>query len=88
MALACPVLALLIAWNAGFIFQWGTHLVPARGEISWNAMVHNQFEEVPRRATHSLENYFLHRGDMMQRIEQEDIQQQKQEGTPGERQIQ
>lgn len=88
VAVAAPVLALFIVWNAGFIFQWGTHLVPARGEISWSAMIHNQFMEVPRRATHSLETYFLRRGDMMQHIEEEDIQQQKHAGTPGERQIQ
>ncbi len=82
LAVACPVLALLIVWNAGFIFQWGTHMVPVRGEISWSAMIHNQFVEVPRRMTHSLETYFIHRGDMMQHIEQEDIKQL--ERAPGE----
>ena len=59
IAVACPVLALLIVWNVGFIFQWGTHMVPARGEISWGTMVHNQFVEVPRRMTHTLETYFI-----------------------------
>jgi hypothetical protein len=76
-AVACPVLALLILWNAGLIFQWGTHMVPARGDISWSAMIRNQFVEVPLRITHSLETYFLHRGEMMQHIEQDDIDQQK-----------
>lgn len=84
VAVACPVLALLIVWNVGFIFQWGTHMVPARGEISWSGMVHNQFVEVPRRMEQSLETYFLHRGEMMENIEQEDIQQQKLERAPGE----
>jgi hypothetical protein len=83
VAVACPVLALLIVWNAGFIFQWGTHMVLARGEISWGTMVHNQFVEVPQRITHSLETYFLHRGEMMQHIEQEDIEQQELERAPG-----
>jgi dolichyl-phosphate-mannose-protein mannosyltransferase len=83
-AVAYPVLALLIVWNAGFIFQWGTHMIPVRGEISWGAMVHNQFVEVPRRMTHSAEAYFLHRGEMMKNIEQEDLQQQKLEKAPGE----
>lgn len=68
---------ILIVWNLAFIFQWGTHMVPARGEISWNGMVHNQFVEVPRRLTQSLEAYFTHRGELMQHIEQEDIQEQK-----------
>jgi hypothetical protein len=84
IAVVYPVLAVLIAWNAGFIFQWGTHMIPARGEISWSAMAHNQFVEVPRRMTRGVETYFIHRGDMMKQIEQEDIQQQKMEGATGE----
>jgi hypothetical protein len=76
-AIACPVLALLIMWNAGLVFQWGTHMVPARGEISWSAMVRNQFIDVPLRISNSLETYFLHRDEMMQHIEQDDINQQK-----------
>ena len=80
-AAAIPVLALLAIWNIGFIFQWGTHMVPARGEISWRTMIHNQFVEVPLRVTHSLQTYFTHREDMMQHIEREDIEQQKTKGT-------
>ena len=83
-AVAGAVLALLIVWNAGLIFQWGTHMVPARGEISWSTMVRSQFVDVPLRVTHSLESYFLHRGEMMQHIEQEDIDQQKLEIKRGE----
>jgi hypothetical protein len=79
---ACMVLALLIVWNAGFIFQWGTHMVPARGDISWSTMVHNQFAEVPLRVTRGLGTYFTRRGEMMLHIEQEDIEQQKIHGTP------
>jgi hypothetical protein len=75
--IACAVLALLIAWNVGFIFQWGTHMVPVRGNISWNEMVHNQFVEVPLQLTHNLDKYFTHRDEMMQHIEREDIEQQK-----------
>ena len=82
LAVALPVLALLIAWNVGFIFQWGTHMVLARGEISWSTMVHNQFAEVPLRMANSLEPYFTHRGEMMQHIEREDIEQQKLESAP------
>jgi hypothetical protein len=78
------VLALFALWNLAFIFQWGTHMVPARGEISWGAMVHNQFVEVPQRMAQNLESYFLHRGEMMQHIEQEDIEQQKLGRVPGE----
>jgi hypothetical protein len=75
-AVAYGAVALLVVWNAGLIFQWGTHMVPARGEISWKAMVHNQVAEVPLRLTHSLDNYFTNRGEMMKHIEQQDIEQQ------------
>jgi len=68
---------LFTAWNLAFMFQWGTHMVPARGEISWAEMIDNQFVNVPLRLTHSLESYFLHRQDMMRHIEQEDLEQQK-----------
>jgi hypothetical protein len=77
VAAAGTAIALLAIWNAGFIFQWGVHLVPARGEISWREMIHNQFVVVPDRFTHSMEIYFLHRRDMMHQIEREDIEQQK-----------
>jgi hypothetical protein len=79
--LAGAATVLFTVWNIGFIFQWGTHMIPARGKISWGEMAHNQFVVVPLRLTHSLETYFLHRNDMMQHIEQEDIQQHKVPGT-------
>ena len=77
VAFATTAIVLFTAWNFGFMFQWGTHMVPARGEISWPEMAHNQFVAVPLRLTYSLETYFLHRKDMMQHIEHEDIEQQK-----------
>jgi hypothetical protein len=77
MAFSGTALALLALWNFGFIFQWGTHMVPARGRISWREMTHNQLVVVPLRLTHSLETYFFHRQDMMQHIEDQDIEQQR-----------
>jgi hypothetical protein len=77
VAIACPLLALLIAWNVGFIFQWGIHMVPARGGISWSKMAHNQFVAVPLELTHFAGAYFLHRKQMMWQIEKEDIEEQK-----------
>jgi hypothetical protein len=76
------VLGLFGLWNLAFIFQWGTHIVPARGPISWSEMVHNQFTVVPERISRSLETYFLHRKDMMQSIEEGDIEQQRQSRQP------
>ena len=70
-------LSLFALWNLAFIFQWGTHMVPTRGPISWRSMRHQQVYDVPLRITHSLATYFTHRGEMMQRIEQEDIEEQQ-----------
>jgi hypothetical protein len=77
MAAAATVLAGFILWNIGFLFQWGAHLVPARGPISWHAMIHNQFFVVPRQMSADLRVYLLRRRDLMQQIEQRDIEQQK-----------
>jgi hypothetical protein len=78
-------ISLLTLWNIAFIFQWGTHMVPARGGISWSQMAHNQFVGVPLHLTRSLESYFLHRQDMMRDIEQGDIEQRKAQPTTKER---
>lgn len=67
--------ALLIVWNMAFIFQWGTHLVPARGPIAWSEMVHNQFAVVPREIASKAQGYLFHRSKLMQQIEQRDIEQ-------------
>jgi hypothetical protein len=65
----------LILWNLGLIFQWGTHLIPARGPISWRHAAYNQFAVVPAEASQSLKNYLRHRSQMMNRIEQDDVRQ-------------
>jgi hypothetical protein len=78
LAWAGSLTSLLIAWNLAFIFQWGTHMVPVRGLISWKQMVRNQFLVVPERAAANFKAYFQHRRALMQRIEQEDVQQLKQ----------
>ena len=82
MAIASSVIALLIIWNWAFIFQWGTHMVPARGPISWRQMVRNQFTAVPQRAGTEVAAYFEKRGALMHQIELEDVRQLKaQEGA-------
>ena len=67
--------AILIVWNLGFIFQWGTHLVPARGPISWHQMVYNQFAVVPVEFTRKVERYAIHRSELMHDIETGDVEQ-------------
>ena len=73
--------ALLILWNLGLIFQWGTHLIPARGPISFRQAAYNQVAVVPREAAKSLKNYFTRRHQMMNQIERQDVNQLK--STPG-----
>jgi hypothetical protein len=74
-ATTSTVLACFILWNLGFMFQWGTHLVPARGQISWSEMIHNQFVVVPSQVSAKVQNYFFHRSNLMRQIEERDMEQ-------------
>ncbi|MGH9682894.1 MAG: ArnT family glycosyltransferase [Candidatus Acidiferrales bacterium] len=76
-ALATAITAVFIVWNLGLIFQWGTHLIPARGPISWRDAAYNQVAVVPEEATRTLESYFTRRKQMMGHIEQQDVRQLK-----------
>lgn len=71
-------LACFVFWNAGLMFQWGTHLIPARGPISFSQMIQNQFSVVPRQITLQFKKYLFGRKAMMQQIEQRDLEQLKQ----------
>ena len=75
--LATSISALLIVWNLGLIFQWGTHLIPARGPISWRTAAYNQVAVVPEKTFRTLEAYLTGRGRLMNHIEQQDLQQLK-----------
>lgn len=72
---ATAVFALLVAWNLGFIFQWGMHLIPDRGPISWSEMASNQFRVVPEDISASMARYFTGRRQLMQGIENRDLHQ-------------
>lgn len=78
VAVSTAVLALFIFWNGAFMFQWGEHLIPPRGPISWSAMIRNQFTVVPRQIFTRFENYLLHRHDTMRQIEERDLEMLKQ----------
>jgi hypothetical protein len=43
LAVSVGVLGCFALWNLGLIYQWGAHLVPARGPISFREAAHNQF---------------------------------------------
>jgi len=77
---------IFILWNLGLIFQWGTHLIPARGPISFRAAACNQVAVVPEQAAHTLKTYFTRRKKLMERIEEQDVHQLKEQqsgNTPG-----
>ncbi len=69
--------AVLVLWNAGLIFQWGMHMIPVRGPISWREAAYNQVFVVPQRAFHTMKDYLLARQALMGNIEQQDIRQLK-----------
>ena len=79
---AAGLTALLTAWNAGFIFQWGEHLIPVRGEISFGQMIHNQFFVVPKEITGHVQGYLFRRKDEMHKIEQRDADEKSKEALP------
>jgi hypothetical protein len=71
---ATALTAFLIVWNLGLVFQWGVHLIPARGPISWRDAAYNQVAVVPVDATRTLKSYLTHRKQLMHHIEEQDVQ--------------
>jgi MFS family permease len=67
--------AVLVLWNLGMIFQWGMHLIPPRGPISWRAAAYNQVAVVPERAVSAIDMYLTRRSNLMQHIERIDVKQ-------------
>ncbi len=72
--------AILAVWNMGLIFQWGTHLIPARGPISWRNAAYNQVKVVPVQAVLTLKNYIVGRHELMDHIEEQDVKQLRNHG--------
>jgi len=77
LAVSAGILACFVLWNLGLIYQWGAHLVPARGPISFREAAHNQFFVVPAQINSQLRSYLFRRSDMMRQIEQRDLEQLK-----------
>ena len=67
------LITLFAVWNLGFIFQWGDHLIPVRGPISWRTMVYNQFCVVPVKLWDTANSFMFHRKRLLHQIEQKDI---------------
>jgi hypothetical protein len=75
--LATGMVSILILWNAGMVFQWGTHLIPARGPISWRDAAYNQVAVVPVQAARTVSAYLVRRKQLMGHIEGQDVDQLK-----------
>jgi hypothetical protein len=78
-AFAWSVTALFVLWNMGLIFQWGTHLMPARGPVSWREVAYNQVAVVPAQSLRTVKAYLTRRGRLMEHLEQQDMQQLKEQ---------
>jgi hypothetical protein len=63
----------LVLWNLGLVFQWGMHLIPDRGPISWRVAAYNQFAVVPKESGRDFLNYLTRRKAMMEQIEIQDV---------------
>jgi hypothetical protein len=70
--LVCGALLLLVLWNAGFIFQWGTDIVPNRGPVEFATVARNQVRLVPARAGRFLWRYFADRAGVTAEVERRD----------------
>ncbi|PYU79260.1 MAG: hypothetical protein DMG50_24420, partial [Acidobacteria bacterium] len=81
-ASAVALLAVTTLWNVGLMFQWGSHLIPARGPVSFSELAHNQFFVVPRQFSANLQHYLFKRKALMQQIEDRDLQQLKNNPPP------
>jgi hypothetical protein len=82
IALTAAAMSCFVIWNFGLIYQWGTHLIPARGPISFSQAAYNQVHVVPRQMTSQLRSYLFHRSDLMHQIEQKDVEQMKKNAVP------
>jgi hypothetical protein len=75
VAFAWSAVGIFVVWNAGLIFQWGTHLIPARGPISWRDAAYNQVKVVPIKSALTLKRYIVGREELMNHIEEQDVKQ-------------
>jgi hypothetical protein len=60
---AWVVAALLVVWNLGLVFQWGTGLMPDVGRVYWQEILYNEFRVVPAQALRALQARFSSRFD-------------------------
>ncbi len=75
--------AVFVLWNLGLIFQWGLHMIPPRGPISWPVAAQNQMSVVPAKAATMVKLYMIRRRKLMDHIEQTDVKSLQSEESRG-----
>lgn len=76
-AAAPAVVAIAIVWNVGFMFQWGTNIVPNRGPVDFGQVALDQVTVVPRRMATFAWRYLTARSALTHDVEQGDIRQRR-----------
>lgn len=71
------VLAGLILWNLGFMFQWGTNIIPNRGPVNFREVAINQVTVVPAQLSGFLRRYLGDRKGVQDAIERADEQERR-----------
>jgi hypothetical protein len=64
--------AVLVAWNGGLVFQWGTNMVPRQGPVDFAVVARNQATTVPRRIAGLALRYVAARQETMREQERKD----------------
>src|SRR6185295_15213664 len=68
-AAVAGALSLLVAWNLGFVFQWGSGMVPRQGPVDLRVVARNQVRAVPARVAGFALRYLRARGEVSGRQE-------------------
>jgi hypothetical protein len=71
------LLASLILWNVGLMFQWGTNIIPNRIPVDFTIVARNQVRVVPHRIVNFVTRYLMDRNQVVRDIEQGDLDELK-----------
>jgi hypothetical protein len=66
------LLVVLVWWNVGVAFQWGTNIIPNRGPVRFSEVARNQVTVVPARLAAFAARYLLNRRGLVDEIEHGD----------------
>jgi hypothetical protein len=73
-ALVLGAVAVLVLWNALFMFQWAWGLVPKRGPVDWEVVARQQFTDAPRELARAAGLFFTDRAELIRIVREQDIE--------------